>query len=460
MRVLMLGWEFPPLISGGLGTACHGLTKALSRMGTHVIFALPRPVESCHTAHVQLVGPGSRAMASPALPAGAHPRGDVELRPVDAALSPYARPGLRSEPVRSTNPGGVAHGTGACPGAKRHGPREDARDEDAHGHYGGSLWAEIGRYADAVRGIAREEVFDIIHAHDWMTFPAGIAAARLSGKPLVVHVHSTEFDRSGDHVNQGVYETERRGMHEADRVIAVSHLTKRLCAERYGVPEGKVSVVHNAVERRGRHNGGKAEKAEKVVLFLGRITMQKGPEYFLAAARRVLEKVPHVKFIMAGAGDQRHRMVELAAEMGIGHRVLFAGFLRGEEVSRAFHMADLYVMPSVSEPFGIAPLEALDHDVPVIVSKQSGVSEVLTHVLKVDFWDINEMANKIIAVLTRPALRHTLRQNGSHEVKKFDWATPARLCLDIYGAAGVAREVLNRRGPECHGFVSLAAAAS
>jgi len=269
-----------------------------------------------------------------------------------------------------------------------------------------------------------------------MTYPAGIAVAAVTGKPLVIHVHSTEFDRSGEHVNQAVYDIERKGMHLADRVIAVSHLTRNIIISRYGVCGSKVEVVYNAVERNGNNNGSfdKAGIAsnEKIVLFLGRITMQKGPEYYLMAARKVLEVVDNVKFVMAGSGDMMGRVIEMAADMGIGNKVLFTGFLRGDDVEKVYQMADLYVMPSVSEPFGIAPLEALNYDVPVLISKQSGVAEVLTHVLKVDFWDIDEMANKMVAVLKYPPLRMTLRQHGNFEVRKLQWTDSAKKCAQVY----------------------------
>jgi len=289
--------------------------------------------------------------------------------------------------------------------------------------------------------IARQESFDVVHAHDWMTFPAGLSVAAIKGVPLVVHVHSTEFDRSGLHVDQRIYDIERRGMHGALRVIAVSHLTRNLITHHYGIDPGKVEVVYNAIESNGLANGHfdpeqyKIHKDEKVVLFLGRITMQKGPEYFLAAAKRVLEVMDNVKFVMAGSGDMIRRTIEMAAQMGIGHKVLFTGFLRGPDVERVFQMADLYVMPSVSEPFGIAPLEAMSHDVPVIISKQSGVSEVLSHALKVDFWDVNEMANKIIAVLRHPPLSQTLRQHGNIEVRRLSWTDAARQCVGVYEQA-------------------------
>jgi glycosyltransferase involved in cell wall biosynthesis len=309
----------------------------------------------------------------------------------------------------------------------------------AGAHYGGDLLAEVQRYALLAAEIARQEDFDLVHAHDWMTFPAGLAVAAIKGRPLVVHVHSTEFDRSGLHVDQRIYDIERRGMHGAIKVIAVSHLTRNLCTQHYGVDPGKVEVVYNAIESNG--NGTfdeekyKIHNDEKIVLFLGRITMQKGPEYFLAAAKKVLEVMDNVKFVMAGSGDMIRRTIEMAASMGIGHKVLFTGFLRGGDVERVFKMADLYVMPSVSEPFGIAPLEAMSHDVPVIISKQSGVSEVLTHALKVDFWDINEMANKIIAVLRHPPLATTLREHGNFEIKRMSWTDAAKHCVQIYGQA-------------------------
>jgi glycosyltransferase involved in cell wall biosynthesis len=300
------------------------------------------------------------------------------------------------------------------------------------------MFSEIQRYAALAAEISRNETFEIVHAHDWMTYPAGAAVARASGKPLLVHVHSTEFDRSGEHVNQVIYDIERMGMHVADRVIAVSYLTRNIIISRYGVSGDKVEVVYNGVERNGGNwpvGDTTIKRDEKVVLFLGRITMQKGPDYFLRAAKKVLEKMDNVKFVMAGSGDLMHRAVEMAAELGIGSKVLFTGFLRGEDVQKIYKMADLYVMPSVSEPFGIAPLEALDNDVPVIISKQSGVSEVLKHALKVDFWDVDEIANKIIAVLKYPPLGITLRSHGNYEVRKLRWKDSAQRCAKIYEEA-------------------------
>lgn len=320
------------------------------------------------------------------------------------------------------------------------GPQHAAhnRGSEAGADYAGDVLGSAREYAKLVLRLCRDKQFDVIHAHDWMTYPAGMALGRVTGKPLVAHIHSTEFDRSGEHVNQVIYDIERRGMHAAVRVVAVSMLTKNIVVRRYGVDAAKVRVVYNGVEQ-----GDKLEPVpqseisskDKIVLFLGRITMQKGPEYFVTAAKRVLEKIDNVKFVVAGNGDMARRMIEQAAELGIGQKVLFTGFLRGRDVARVFQMADCYVMPSVSEPFGIAPLEAMSHDTPVIISKQSGVSEVVTHALKVDFWDTDQMANKIVAVLKYPPLSQTLKKHGRMELRRLTWEGAAEKCVSVYTQA-------------------------
>jgi glycosyltransferase involved in cell wall biosynthesis len=454
MRVFMLGWEFPPFISGGLGTACYGLTKAMSGLGTDIMFVLPRPVSTPFSTHVRLVSPRAGSpLASPSTEFRLDEFEHVTFRTVDAQLTnPYQsasqytpkadeaeKQAIKSRGLKATvvesgplTPAAPPKPSGAIPSFIGAGVAA------GNSPYAGDMFSEIQRYAALAGEIARHEAIDVVHAHDWMTFPAGMAVAGLKGVPLIVHVHSTEFDRSGLHVDQRIYDIERRGMQSAMRIIAVSYLTKNLITHHYGIDPSKVEVVYNAIESNG--NGAEIEKYnihkdEKIVLFLGRITMQKGPEYFLAAAKKVLEVMDNVKFVMAGSGDMIRRTIEMAAGMGIGHKVLFTGFLRGNDVEKVFRMADLYVMPSVSEPFGIAPLEAMSHDVPVIISKQSGVSEVLTHALKVDFWDINEMANKIIAVLRHPPLARTLREHGSFEVRRLSWGDAAKACLGIYDEA-------------------------
>jgi glycosyltransferase involved in cell wall biosynthesis len=420
----MLGWEFPPFISGGLGTACYGLTKALDQLGINVIFCLPKMVENNYAVHVKLLTPASRHSLS------LSELKNVKFRTIPSTLQPYSTPSLYQRRIDETLRQKQIMLGGSAGSAFTGGM-----------HYGGNMYEEVHRYAAIAAELAASEQFDVIHAHDWMTYPAGIVIAAISGKPLIVHVHSTEFDRSGENVNQMIYDIERKGMERADKVIAVSYFTRSIIINRYGISGDKVEVVYNGVQRNGSDNGDRAltesgiKKDEKIVLFLGRITMQKGPEYFLQAAKKVLEVMDNVKFVMAGSGDLMHRTIEMAAGLGIGQKVLFTGFLCGEEVREIYEMADLYVMPSVSEPFGIAPLEALNNDVPVIISKQSGVSEVLAHALKVDFWDVNEIANKIIAVLKYPPLGVTLRNYGNSEIRKLRWQDSAAKCVKIYEEA-------------------------
>ncbi|HNS19725.1 MAG TPA: glycosyltransferase family 4 protein [Sedimentisphaerales bacterium] len=423
VRVFMLGWEFPPFISGGLGTACYGLTKALDQLGVRVTFVLPKTVDSQYATHVRLLTPQAKRQTTIRRTSQTDELTNVSFRAIMSPLRAYATPETYNERIEETLR--LQRETTVSSEAGDGGPRAD---------YAGDLYREVHRYASMAMELAKGEEFDVVHAHDWMTYPAGVGVAAISGKPLVVHIHSTEFDRSGEHVNQTVYDIEREGMQRADKVIAVSHYTRGMVISRYGIPGDKIDVVYNGVERAGvwSTTPETIRREEKIVLFLGRITLQKGPEFFLHAAKKVLDVMDNVKFVMAGSGDLMYRSVELAAQLGIGNKVLFTGFLRGDDVRRIFRMADLYVMPSVSEPFGIAPLEALDNDVPVIISKQSGVSEVLRHALKVDFWDVDEMANKIVAVLKYPPLRMTLRNHGNFEVRKLRWRDAAQHCLRIY----------------------------
>lgn len=433
MKVFMLGWEFPPFISGGLGTACYGLTKAMDKLGLKVTFVLPKMVDNNFATHVKLLSP--TAMTTESLSridsCKINTFKNVSFRQIISPLKPYETPDIFQQRIEKTitqkqlqtktvSTVSTIDNTGSTPNAD----------------YAGDMYSQIHRYAAIAAELAKNEDFDIIHAHDWMTYPAGIAVAAVTGKPLIVQVHSTEFDRSGEHVNQTIYDIERKGMHMSDRIIAVSQLTKNIVTSRYGISEEKVDVVHNGAERVGKSkwtlNDTTIKKNEKIVLFLGRITMQKGPEYFLNAAKKVLQKMQNVKFVMAGSGDLMQKSVEMAAQLGIGKKVLFTGFLRGESVQKIYQMADLFVMPSVSEPFGLVPLEALHNDVPVIISKQSGISEVLSHALKVDFWNTDEMANQIVAVLKYPALRLTLQSHGNFEARKLKWQDAAEKCAGIY----------------------------
>jgi glycosyltransferase involved in cell wall biosynthesis len=412
----MLGWEFPPFISGGLGTACRGLTDGLNRARVRVLFLLPRPVDSPFTS---LPESHFDDMAVPADPRFAVPgrrRIDrVIFAAVNSALTDPYRPGIasRSEVASQRSSSVRVLGVGA------------------QGGYDGDLTGKIQAYAERCVALARGELFDVIHAHDWMTYPAAMAIAQLTGRPMVVHVHATEFDRSSDPTGI-IFDIERRGMEAAARVLAVSQRTRDMVAERYRIAPHKITVVHNGVDHAAvpvvRHHN-----EHPTVLFMGRITRQKGPRFFIRAAARVAAEISDARFVVAGAGDQMESTRALTRELGIADRVTFTGFLRGEDVTRAYDSADVYVMPSVSEPFGLTALEAAARGVPVIVSRTSGVAEVLQHgSLKVDYQDVRRMARRIIDVLTQPALAGALRTAGILESTGATWDAAARRCIQAY----------------------------
>ncbi len=396
-RILMFGWEFPPFNSGGLGVACLGLTRALSSRGLDVIFVMPKMLD-IKTPWAKMVYADSPATTA------------IETYAVDSILKPYV-----SSQVFGRTIAGSAQGGGA---------------------YAGDLLSEVMRYAASGGAIAKQESFDIIYAHDWLAFGAGIAAKRASGKPLIVHVHATEVDRTGSiaNANPAVYAIEKEGMEAADTVIAVSQFTKDIIVKDYGIPAEKIRVVHNGIDEatmpRPAETAPRLRALQRagysVVLFLGRITLQKGPDYFLRAAARVLERNRNVFFVVSGSGDMDQSMVDLAARLGIADRVLFTGFLQGDDRAQAYAAADLFIMPSVSEPFGITPLESMKMGTPVIISKQSGVSEVVKHALKVDFWDIDDIANKILGIIGSNGLRATIRENAQREAATITWADAAR----------------------------------
>ena len=302
------------------------------------------------------------------------------------------------------------------------------------GKYGDNILDEVKRYALIATEIVHNNQFDIIHAHDWLAYEAGIAAKKISGAPLVVHMHATEFDRSGEHVNQVVYEIEKRGMEAADMVVAVSNLTRNIIIDKYGIHPDKVKVVHNAVESVDKRLFAHEQKhvKEKIVTFLGRVTFQKGPDYFVEAAHKILQKDDNVRFVMAGSGDMLNKIIRRVAALGIANRFHFTGFLKGEDVDRMFAHSDVYVMPSVSEPFGISPLEAMRSNVPVIISKQSGVSEILKYALKVDFWDIDAMADYIYGLLHYDGISKMFKKFGKTEVDNLKWEFAAKKLLKIY----------------------------
>lgn len=476
----MLGWEFPPHITGGLATACAGLCEGLAKNAVEVTFVVPRAfgdedqrfarvlgcnevdVEEELVEHVEVPSvrtveseprevrqrvhrlvrrasatpPASSVSAVPEWPMASAYATAEEYVAWLASLAPE-RPASQeeTEAVVEVRTELVAQPPRTELFVERVEQRRKVSKRYAfNGFYGPDLFGEVSRYALCVAEIAAREAFDVVHAHDWMTFPAGVVAARKSGKPLVVHVHACEYDRSGDHPDERIREIERMGLEAARLVACVSHYTASVLQRRYAVDEGKLRVVHNAVTRKEQAERTAALKhvPEPIVLFLGRVTFQKGPDYFLEAAQRVIAVEPRVKFVIAGSGDMLPKMVERAARMGLARHVHFTGFLKGRDVEKIYSMADIYVMPSVSEPFGISPLEALALDVPVIVSRQSGVAEVLRNALKVDFWDVAEIANKILALLKYPALREHVLAAGRDEVRAMSWDERGKKLREIY----------------------------
>jgi glycogen synthase len=421
----MFGWEFPPHITGGLGTACYGLTRGLIQHGVDVTFVVPKAYGDESQEGFRLVNASDVDVNYQEIRFVEQMK-KMRVMEIGSNLVPYLDPEefetVAGTEIRSSVPEVTDHVT---------------RKYQFSGKYGINLMEEVARYAMVAGAIAMEEDFDVIHAHDWLTYAAGISAKNVSGKPLVIHVHATEFDRSGENVNQPVYEIERSGMVAADLIITVSNLTRQIVIDRYGISPDKVITVHNAVEPVDKtgYTGIKKNVDEKVVTFLGRVTFQKGPDYFIEAAYKVLQKDPNVRFVMAGSGDLLNRMIRRVAKLHIATKFHFTGFLAGADVDKMFVLSDVYVMPSVSEPFGISPLEAMRSNVPVVISKQSGVAEVLKHAMKVDFWDIDGLADAIYALLHYEGIRKMFYRYGKDEVDSLKWDNAAVKVLEVYKKA-------------------------
>ncbi len=421
----MFGWEFPPHITGGLGTACFGLTKGLVKHGVEVIFVVPKAFGDETKEGFRLVNASEVVLDFSKTETREH-WDKIQFMEIGSNLVPYLDP-EEFEKVVTTDQ--------LSSSEEQH--SVFSKQYTFSGKYGPNLMEEVSRYALVASSIAASNTFDVIHAHDWLTYPAGITAKKITGKPLVVHVHATEFDRSGENVNQPVYDIERQGMTEADLVITVSNLTRQIVIEKYGIPAEKVITVHNAVEPVDRPDleGVTKHVKEKVVTFLGRVTYQKGPDYFVEAAYKVLKRDSNVRFVMAGSGDLLNRMIRRVAQLKIATKFHFTGFLAGPEVDTMFAMSDVYVMPSVSEPFGISPLEAMRSNVPVVISKQSGVAEVLQHALKVDFWDIDALADAIYGILHYEGLSKMFIRYGKSEVDNLIWENAAINVIEVYNQA-------------------------
>lgn len=417
----MFGWEFPPHIAGGLGTACLGLTKGLAKQGVEVLFVMPKASGDEDQSAARIINASDVEALFDVVDIEEYWK-NINFMEIGSNLIPYMDPErFEREVSEQLKTGHQENRIGF------------KNKYTFSGKYGVNLMEEVARYAIVAATIARQQQFDVIHAHDWLTYAAGIAAKKVSGKPLVIHVHATEFDRSGENVNQLVFDLERQGMLAADRVITVSNLTRNIVVNRYGIDPAKVVTVHNAVDFQS-YKDMNVERGvkEKVVTFLGRITYQKGPEYFIEAAHKVLKAYPDVRFVMAGSGDLMNRSIRRVAKLRMATHFHFTGFLRGQDVQKMFAQSDVYVMPSVSEPFGISPLEAMRSGVPTIISKQSGVAEVLKHALKVDFWDVDALADAIYGLLKYPALSQMSGRCGLEEVNTLKWENAAYLLKQIY----------------------------
>ena len=426
----MFGWEFPPHIAGGLGTACYGMTRGLARNDVEVIFVMPRASGDEDERFVKVVNASDveARYCSSSIEGADDIKRKISFIHIDSNMVPYISP-EEFETYRE--------------GYERTGKKFWEREGDSwtqrytfSGKYGANLMEEVARYAVVAAEVARqlEGQFDVIHAHDWLTYFAGIAAKRVSGKPLVVHMHATSFDRSSsDNIDTRVYEIERAGMAAADRVIAVSNLTRNIVIEKYNIPAERVVTVHNAVRFAEKENEVPERGVDdKIITFLGRITFQKGPDYFVEAAAKVLKRVPNVRFVMAGSGDMMNHVIRRVARLGIADRFHFTGFLKGDDVHKMFQLSDVYIMPSVSEPFGISPLEAMRANVPSIISKQSGVAEVLDYAVKVDYWDVDAMADAIYGFVKYPALSKMFAEKGLEEVTGLKWNNAAAKIKTIY----------------------------
>jgi glycosyltransferase involved in cell wall biosynthesis len=416
MKILMFGWEFPPYMSGGLGTACLGMTRALTEDQIEILFVMPGTQPPGDEEFIRFLRPHFFREEEPL------PETDgifFKKISVDSPLSPYLNE--RTYRMQDRWPGSILAG-----GGKKEGHLFTS--------YAADLFSEIDRYGQMAKWIAGRGDFDVIHSHDWMTSRAAYAAREISGKRWIFHVHSLEYDRSGEAVNREIWQREQAGLQQADHIIAVSGYTKQRIVKYYGIAPDKITVVYNGVTQEPSQAAAPlpAKTSGKNVLFLGRITFQKGPDYFIEAAAEVLKHIPDASFFMAGSGDMMPAMIERVAELGIGRHVHFTGFLQGEEIEEIFRISDVYVLPSVSEPFGISPLEAIQHGVPVILSRQSGVSEIFRHCFLVDFWDIHDMADKIIALLRRKPLVEEMRANAKAETAKITWRAAAEKIRAVY----------------------------
>ncbi len=405
MKVLMLGWEFAPIKSGGLGVACRGIARGLNKTGVEICFVMPSYInsEDWEMGNTRLVS-----------------KRGIKIKKI-----------MISNEVLS-----AAYGSGSFNWEQIVREKMNSNEKGSKKIYGRGFWKELDRYTEEAIAMALENDHDIIHAHDWMTYKAGEEVKKITGKPLVVHVHATEMDRTAGHPNPEIYAREKRGLFFSDRVIVVSDWTKQVLVRYYGIDPHKIEVVHNAVFVEQEERDGKRTQyistENKIVLFLGRVTIQKGPEQFVKIAQRVLEKYHKVKFVLAGSGDMLPHIIDMIVDMGLQNDILCAGFLTGDSLDRALYSSNVYVMPSVSEPFGLSALEAVEYGVPVVMSKTSGAAEVLHNSFQAEFWDVDKMANEVIALLKYPEVGELMVEQARKEIKYLTWHEQAKKIKEIY----------------------------
>jgi glycogen synthase len=421
-KVLMLGWEFPPVINGGLGVACHDLCIALAKHA-NVTMIIPKSNPDFVVKNLELIG--LNTIDAKTLRNIGHADSYKKIKQVHFIMSDL-------NPYYNSPNGNNGNANVSSQYIKKVQVGNDTFDifsiDDL---YGGNVIEKVTVFGKLAAKLACSMDFDIIHAHDWMTMIAGMEIKAQTGKPLVVHIHSLEVDRGGPHSKGWVYQMEKKGMETADVLMPVSDFTGNIIREYYHIDPAKIFTIHNGIRPVTPFKSEKLFK-EKMVLFVGRLTRQKGPEYFLEIAERVVKADPEVRFVMAGTGEYFNQLLEKAAQKGIAHRFHLTGFLNLDKVRTLLSIADVYVMPSVSEPFGLSAVEAVQFGIPSVISKQSGVAEVLKGALKFDFWDINRASNYILSLLHDDVLVEKIREDAFKDLESISWDKSAARVLEGY----------------------------
>lgn len=426
-NILMLGWEFPPVINGGLGIACLGLSKALSKLANLKVI-LPKTDPAFILDNIELIGLNNLQLENikrMSLSSYQHYKNiSEEVHEVEISINPYGSPYIDALNTKNFGEIGLLNKKSE----KRKGNLNRFQVDEL---YGTDVKNKVHDYAEYAASLASKMDFEVIHCHDWMTFVAGMEVKSLTGKPLVLHVHSLEYDRAGEHSRSWTYELEKEAMSYADAVVPVSNYTGSIASSHYGIKEDKIFPVHNGVDPVKPFRRDKPFP-EKLVLFLGRITRQKGPEFFLELADKVLSKEKNVRFVMAGTGDLFKGIIENSAWRKLGNKFHFTGFLNRDKVNDLFAMADVYCMPSLSEPFGLSALEAVQFGVPSVISKQSGAAEVLEEALVADFWDTDLMADQIVSLLNDEKLKNRVVKSSYENISRYTWENAASKVKNIY----------------------------